>query len=298
MVSTIVDRLKSPIFGNFILSWLGCNWKVVYFTIFVNENCINGYPNKLVYIQEEIFNSYSDLELLFYLYGLLPLIFTIFMVTFYPWVANKAKLLPEKFRNQWNEKSKEFKTELELKNIEVLANYHKLKVTNTEVTDEIEKVKLENRSREIETTILSAKIKKLEEDKEEFLLQKMKIEKEYKDKLVKELSFNIEGDWQFHFIFNDIDGSVHEQYQNLTIKKNPDLLLIDGKPEFKISDFNFSKYPEEGFSFIRTSTQAMNSEKEQPYSIIFVKQVCKNIYKGQEYLLEEKLISNVTFTKK
>lgn len=49
--ATLYDRVTSPLYGPFIMSWLICNWEIPYVTIFVSEDKL-GNLNKLQYITE------------------------------------------------------------------------------------------------------------------------------------------------------------------------------------------------------------------------------------------------------
>lgn len=69
------DRLSSPLYGAFILSWIACNWKIFYLTFFVNSDEIEG--TKIDFIV----NNYSQLKYLvifpafttFFIIALLPI---------------------------------------------------------------------------------------------------------------------------------------------------------------------------------------------------------------------------------
>jgi len=54
----IKDRIKSPVIGIFIFTWLGANWRAVYITLFVSEDQLNS--NKLEYILQNTNLSYLD----------------------------------------------------------------------------------------------------------------------------------------------------------------------------------------------------------------------------------------------
>jgi hypothetical protein len=49
--STLYERASSPLYGTFILSWLICNWRIIYLTIFVRAEDLKGLT-KLGYIEK------------------------------------------------------------------------------------------------------------------------------------------------------------------------------------------------------------------------------------------------------
>ena len=46
--SILYERVSSPLFGTFVISWLIWNWKITYLTLFVSESNLD--KNKLEYI--------------------------------------------------------------------------------------------------------------------------------------------------------------------------------------------------------------------------------------------------------
>src|SRR5688572_3403595 len=46
--SILHERTTSPLYGAFFISWITCNWKIVYLTLFVSEEKLQG--NKIDYI--------------------------------------------------------------------------------------------------------------------------------------------------------------------------------------------------------------------------------------------------------
>jgi len=88
--SILHERVTSPLYGTFIISWLIWNWKIVYLTIFISKNSITG--TKIDYIV----NNYSQISnLLVY-----PLISTLILITLVPFVSNKAYSLSMYFRDK------------------------------------------------------------------------------------------------------------------------------------------------------------------------------------------------------
>lgn len=79
--SVFEERLTSPLYGSFIISWLIWNWKIVYLTIFVSQDSIAPI-NKIDYILSNYKNWWNIL--------LYPTISAILLVVAVPWLANWA----------------------------------------------------------------------------------------------------------------------------------------------------------------------------------------------------------------
>ena len=92
----LFERVTSPLFGTFIVSWLIWNWKIVYLTLFVSESNIEG--NKIDYIA----SNYCDIHVLV----TYPLISTLLLLTAIPFVANGAFWISMKFRKWRIDKKK------------------------------------------------------------------------------------------------------------------------------------------------------------------------------------------------
>jgi len=91
--NSVNDRLKSPLFGAFILSWIGWNWRIFYITFFIDNNQIP--ITKIEFIDQ----NYLDLwHILWY-----PIISTIIIIIFLPilqigsfWIQENYKLIRDK----------------------------------------------------------------------------------------------------------------------------------------------------------------------------------------------------------
>ncbi|HMI77690.1 MAG TPA: hypothetical protein VK484_02805, partial [Ferruginibacter sp.] len=93
------ERISSPLYGTFIISWLIWNWKIIYLTIFINKDDIQP-SNKIQYILDNYINWWV---LLWF-----PLISTVVLITVIPLVANKlykVHLYYERERTRDKEKS-------------------------------------------------------------------------------------------------------------------------------------------------------------------------------------------------
>jgi|GEM_PF-5707903 len=82
----IRDRVTSPLFSTFIVSWMLCNWKIFYLTFFIDSNKI--YPsNKIEFILMNYLNWYDGL-----LYPTLSAVFLLFIVPYGEKVVYKSYL--------------------------------------------------------------------------------------------------------------------------------------------------------------------------------------------------------------
>ena len=88
--SILYERVTSPLFGTFVISWLVFNWKIFYTTFFIDEDKID--LNKIDYIVK----NFNDIENLIWY----PLISTLALLTIVPFISNGAYYLSLHF-NQW-----------------------------------------------------------------------------------------------------------------------------------------------------------------------------------------------------
>jgi hypothetical protein len=93
--SILYQRVTSPLFGTFCVSWLVWNWKIVYTTFFIGEDKID--KNKIDYIVE----NFSNTEILIWY----PLLSTLLLLTLIPFISNGAYWLSLKFE-KWRVDSK------------------------------------------------------------------------------------------------------------------------------------------------------------------------------------------------
>lgn len=105
--SILYERTTSPFFGTLFLSWLLWNWRIVYLTIFISEDKIEG--NKIDFIT----TNYSDIHHL----TTYPLISTFVLLTIIPFVSNGAYWLSLKF-NKWKKDQKNIVDKKQLLTIE------------------------------------------------------------------------------------------------------------------------------------------------------------------------------------
>lgn len=88
--AVLYERVTSPLYGTFIITWAIWNWKIIYLTLFVSESEIDS--TKIDYI---ITNYYDIYNLLVY-----PVISTIVIIAGFSFISNGAYWLHLKFK-QW-----------------------------------------------------------------------------------------------------------------------------------------------------------------------------------------------------
>jgi hypothetical protein len=91
----LYQRVTSPLFGTFLVSWIVWNWKIIYTTFFIDEDKI--IKNKIDYIVE----NFSDSSYLIWY----PLLSTLILLTLIPFLSNGAYWLSLKFE-KWKVDSK------------------------------------------------------------------------------------------------------------------------------------------------------------------------------------------------
>ena len=93
--SILYERVTSPLYGAFIISWCIWNWKILYLTIFISEEAL-----KITKIDYLITNC-NDVKLLL----IYPIISTLVIILLIPFLGNGAYYISLKF-NQWKIKKK------------------------------------------------------------------------------------------------------------------------------------------------------------------------------------------------
>lgn len=80
----LYDRITSPLFGTFLLSWCGWNWRLI--VLFLTDSS-TAVAKKFHYLDTELYPSSG----VTFVYGLLlPLTTTAFFIYIYPWFAKKV----------------------------------------------------------------------------------------------------------------------------------------------------------------------------------------------------------------
>jgi hypothetical protein len=92
----LYDRITSPLFGTFVLSWCGWNWRLI--VLFLTDSSTTV-TKKFQYLDAELYPSNG----VTFIYGLLlPATTTAFFIYIYPWFARKVY-------GYWREQQNELK---------------------------------------------------------------------------------------------------------------------------------------------------------------------------------------------
>jgi hypothetical protein len=157
LFTPVNDRVKSPFYSTFIVSWILVNWKI-FFVLFSDDKIFEGY-NKLNYLKLQISINHIDTLLL------IPILFTTLYIYFLPQIdiiifryvtTNQAKKLEDKYRitKQYTVSGEKF--------IDLLLNYRKQKEELSKLDDDIKFKESEWMAKEKTHTELLNKIANLE----------------------------------------------------------------------------------------------------------------------------------------
>ena len=105
--NVLYERLVSPLFGTFLLSWCIWNWKIIYLTLFIDNDEIDGH--KIDFI---ISNYYDKFDLLLW-----PAISTIGLLLIYPFLAVAAYYVSLRFK-KWKIDIRNTQEDLQVLSIE------------------------------------------------------------------------------------------------------------------------------------------------------------------------------------
>ncbi len=132
--SILYERTTSPFFGTLILSWSLWNWRIIYLTIFISEDIIEG--NKIDFILA----NYSEIHYL----TTYPLLSSLLLLTIIPFFSNGAYWLSLKF-NKWK---KDQKNIVDMKQLLTIEQSIDLREQISKQEERFEKL-LENKNNEI-----------------------------------------------------------------------------------------------------------------------------------------------------
>ena len=210
----LFERMSSPLFGTYLFAWCVWNWKILYVTLFVDEQRI-GYDNKLDYISEELMNPW-------FVYAY-PIISTIVLLLVYPALSNLSYSLSlwftKKKRNikhKWEErtpltkeesnairvehlrKSEEHKSyihDLQIQNGKQSEELNELTLTKTNLEEEIRKLRKTNDQTKSSLSEANDRLQRLEQDLNERLNQSEVIDNLKQDckRLTSLISFTVDG---------------------------------------------------------------------------------------------------------
>jgi len=96
--AALLERIKSPLAGAYIVSWLIVNWKIPYLLLWSDSTLTIGKRLNLIN-EKHLHNDYINLYVT-------PIIITLVYVVVFPYVVTLFKLL-KKFHNDWDKKTEE-----------------------------------------------------------------------------------------------------------------------------------------------------------------------------------------------
>ncbi|MFA6015385.1 MAG: hypothetical protein WC742_09985 [Gallionellaceae bacterium] len=143
----LYDRITSPLFGTFVLSWCGWNWRLI--LLFLTDSS-TAVVKKFEYVDSDIYPTISAI----FIHGLLlPLATTAFFIYVYPWFARKVY-------GHWREQQNELKKlQLEKDSEKPLTKEEAQEITNQALLSELryqdEREKREVRIRDLENLVKS-----------------------------------------------------------------------------------------------------------------------------------------------
>lgn len=143
----LYDRVTSPLFGAFILSWCGWNWRLILLFLTGSSTTV---IQKFEYVDSQI---YPNIDAVFIRGFLLPAATTVFFIYIYPWFARKVYGYSREQQNK-------------LKNIQLekdgetpLTKEEAKKVTNQALLSELryqeEREKRESRIQDLENLVMT-----------------------------------------------------------------------------------------------------------------------------------------------
>ena len=156
--SILYERMTSPLYGTLIITWLIWNWKIVYLTLFVSEDQIEG--DKITYIV----HHYCDLWTLIYW----PLISTVAIIVLIPFISNGAYWLTLKF-NLWRHDQK-----IKIENNQVLSIEQSIEL-RTEMANMEARFKESLNSKDEQVKSLLAQISQLNEEAKQLQMEKNRL---------------------------------------------------------------------------------------------------------------------------
>jgi hypothetical protein len=143
----LYDRITSPLFGTFLFSWCGWNWRLI--VLFLTDSTTTV-AKKFQYLDSELYPSNA----ITFIYGLLlPATTTAFFIYIYPWFAKKVY-------GYWREQQNELKKlQVEKDGEKPLTKDEAYEITSQALLSELryqeEREKREARIRDLENLVKS-----------------------------------------------------------------------------------------------------------------------------------------------
>lgn len=132
--SILKERISSPFYGTLLISWLIWNWRIVYLTIFIEQDKLS--INKIEFIEKYFVN-------ISYLFTF-PILSTVIVLTIFPFITNGAYWLDIKF-TAWRINQK---NQIEGKQLLTIEQSIRLRTEVRELEESIERL-MERKNEEI-----------------------------------------------------------------------------------------------------------------------------------------------------
>lgn len=146
----LYDRITSPLFGTFLMSWLGWNWHLPALFLFDSSMRVVG---KFEYVSTKLYVEQST----YWIQGLLyPILTTIFFIGIYPWLARPVYGY---WRHQQN-KQKELQQKIDDETLMTVEEARELRrsVIESKLIYQAESDQREDKIKELEEIIKQAKL--------------------------------------------------------------------------------------------------------------------------------------------
>ncbi|EOV8480398.1 TPA: hypothetical protein OUA31_000915 [Klebsiella aerogenes] len=239
-----MERVKSPVLGAFVFSWLGFNWQMLAILFFSKQD-----------IEERINSIQSHHDISSYLIG--P-IFTTILISFFLPRANKLFTLLQNKPNQETIKltidAKKDLAERQQEIAEIDAKKRlALKIAEKEIEENISKIKSQN-------AILSSEVKKSEEENEK-LSKWLEEEKELTKKLNLSLAEQYESINKYSNETLSLISKLEEKNNELSILSNDKLSLE--------SELNNTKIELEKIKFTSEHALMFHMQLRESYPHLF-----------------------------
>lgn len=307
ILGPINQRLSNPYLGSFILSWCIVNWKPIVFLIFSKETI----EKKIKYVSANFYGQGWENPYNWFLYLIIPILFTIFYALCLPRIENvfeklnspvlktKKRRIHEVNIDSYNERITY--AELQAKMEDAKTNYKSLEEKNKVISDLGAENLLLKKQIDIEKTNSSSLRKELSESEKrsnEYLLLTSEAKNKYTEGRLSFENYFIETSKMFERIARYISHDSREDFEKI-IKdfKNSGQLSVEQKNSVIKSIENGLKHSNISTSLyainIKGNVKALNSFQLIKLFSGFFKSVKVSI--DNEYELEFEVIADNDF---
>ena len=226
--SILYQRVTSPLFGTFLISWLVWNWKIFYASFIIDSDKIT--ENRIDYIVE----NFNDTNYLIWF----PLVSTFILITIIPFISNGTYWLSLKFE-QWRIDNKNIIERKKLLTLEQSLQLRQLIVENEKMVESL----LNQKDQEIRELKLLIE-KKPNEEKPISKFMDIGSNEEIEEKSAIELYNRIKNNQILYEAFHSVSEYLQKGLTDLTLNQNissksisffesNDILDHNGKGEYR-----------------------------------------------------------------